>query len=170
MTTAARNIIIIAIAACSIFFGCPSSNAAEPAKRLDAFPTTLPDSTIVVFKKNSTIEVAVITNQSGPPNEGCDVQWFLRTDGKLDFSPSAPGLTTGTITGTCRIKFGPFDSGWSVNRVGRGYVYLTDDYFTGVVVQPDLKNIGVTITGTSMIKPLSGESIALYAKEIKEDD
>jgi hypothetical protein len=47
---------------------------------------------------------------------------------------------------------------------------LTDDYFTGVVVQPDLKNIGVTITGTSMIKPLSGESIALYAKEIKEDD
>jgi hypothetical protein len=108
--------------------------------------------------------VACITNQIGAPAEGCDVEWFLRDDGRLDFNPSALGVTTGKIKGTLRIKFGPFDTEWSVNTRGRGYVYLKDDYFTGVVVQPDLKNLWDTIEGIIMIKKGRFDGIHLEPK------
>ena len=165
MTNAVKFFIVAATVVCGLRTVCLTANAEEPAARLHAFPMTLPDATIVVFKKGNSIGVARITNQSLPPSEGCDVEWFLRDDGRLDFSPSAPGLTTGTIKGTRQIKFGPFDSEWSVNTVGRGFVYLTDDYFTGVVVQPDLKNLERDLNGTTMIKKLDGEFLTLIAKK-----
>ena len=165
MTNTVIFIIFAATIACGLHAACLAADAEPPAKRINTFPITLPDATIVIFKKGNSIGVARITNQSLPPSEGCDVEWFLRDDGRLDFSPSSPGLTTGTIKGTLRIKFGPFDSECSVNTAGRGYVYLTDDYFTGVVVQPDLKNLERAINGTTMIKKLNGEILALEAKK-----
>lgn len=100
MNTIIRHIVIIAASYVALDLGAFQSQAQEVAKQLNAFPVIITDSTAVVFKQGDTIGVAIVSNMRMPPNEACDVQWFLRTDGALEFGPSAPGLTTGTIKDT----------------------------------------------------------------------
>ena len=164
MNITVRHILLIATFSVNLDFGVPLSKAEEPVKRLNAFPAVIPDSTAIVFKKDDTIGVAIISNMRNTPNEGCDVQWFLRTDGALDFSPAALGLTTGTIKHTKRIKFGPFDTEWSVAGPGRGYVYFDDAYYTGVVVQPDLTNLSKVIRESILVRNLTGARIDFWPK------
>ena len=168
MNTIIRHIVTIACSYAIFLLGAFQAQGEEAAKKLNSFPVEIPDSTAVVFRQGDTIGVAIVSNMRMSPVEACDVKWFLRTDGALEFAPSAPGLTTGTIKDTKWIKFGPFNSEWSSASPGRGWVYFDEgrSYSLGIVVQPDLANLSKSILGVPLVNKLVGAKENLRAKVI----
>jgi hypothetical protein len=128
---------------------------------LSIFPCIIPDGSAVVFKKGDIIGVAIISNQSAT-SESLSYEWYLRTDGKIDFDQKSNAISKGKVKGASSIKFGPFDTWWSINKKGRGFIYLNnDDYYTGVIMKPNKKKLNEDLFPLKMIRNPKADQITL---------
>ncbi len=76
---------------------CQSLNLVQkPVKTNDAtalgmFPIGIPDDSAIVLKDGDSIGIAILREQTTQP-ETLSFDWFLRTDGKVNFSPNAKAV------------------------------------------------------------------------------
>ena len=125
---------------------------------LGLFPISIPDGSAIVLMDGDSIGIAILREQSVKP-ETLAFDWFLRTDGQINFRPKTKAVRKGSKENVSSITFGPFSTEWSSNGNGRGFIYLNNNYYTGVIIDPDTQKLNFGLLNLIMIKNANAETM-----------